>query len=118
VALLRESPPQWTRWRLVKSAGQRTRDVGPVSRFRLMNSCHVAGHQAFHPFHFGPRPFPFGHPQDPLGFKLSGKWVFPVIEDTRARTSFIFVATSLRGYLLPAWGSPSASRHVSPSIDN
>ncbi|XP_014603350.1 PREDICTED: uncharacterized protein LOC106786453 isoform X1 [Polistes canadensis] len=29
-------------------------------------------HQAFHPFHFGPRPFPFGHPQDPLGFKLSG----------------------------------------------
>ncbi|KYM99539.1 Protein lozenge [Cyphomyrmex costatus] len=28
-------------------------------------------HQAFHPFHFGPRPFPFGHPQDPLGFKLS-----------------------------------------------
>ncbi|KMR05357.1 protein lozenge [Lasius niger] len=30
-------------------------------------------HQAFHPFHFGPRPFPFGHPQDPLGFKLSGK---------------------------------------------
>lgn len=29
-------------------------------------------HQAFHPFHFGPRPFPFGHPQDPLGFKLTG----------------------------------------------
>ncbi|XP_034951507.1 uncharacterized protein [Chelonus insularis] len=29
-------------------------------------------HQAFHPYHFGPRPFPFGHPQDPLGFKLSG----------------------------------------------
>ncbi|XP_063985001.1 runt-related transcription factor 2-like [Diachasmimorpha longicaudata] len=28
--------------------------------------------QAFHPYHFGPRPFPFGHPQDPLGFKLSG----------------------------------------------
>ncbi|KAH0547326.1 hypothetical protein KQX54_018687 [Cotesia glomerata] len=28
-------------------------------------------HQAFHPYHFGPRPFPFGHPQDPLGFKLS-----------------------------------------------
>ncbi|XP_058803848.1 runt-related transcription factor 2-like isoform X2 [Phymastichus coffea] len=26
----------------------------------------------FHPFHFGPRPFPFGHPQDPLGFKLTG----------------------------------------------
>lgn len=33
----------------------------------------VPGHQPFHPFHFGPRPFPFGHPQDPLGFKLSGK---------------------------------------------
>ncbi|XP_033335791.1 uncharacterized protein LOC117226002 isoform X1 [Megalopta genalis] len=32
----------------------------------------TVGHQAFHPFHFGPRPFPFGHPQDPLGFKLSG----------------------------------------------
>ncbi|XP_014207881.1 uncharacterized protein LOC106638979 [Copidosoma floridanum] len=29
-------------------------------------------HQAFHPFHFGPRQFHFGHPQDPLGFKLSG----------------------------------------------
>ncbi|XP_011497248.1 PREDICTED: uncharacterized protein LOC105361694 [Ceratosolen solmsi marchali] len=29
-------------------------------------------HQAFHPFHFGPRSFHFGHLQDPLGFKLSG----------------------------------------------
>ncbi|XP_043279867.1 uncharacterized protein [Venturia canescens] len=27
---------------------------------------------AFHPYHFGPRPFPFGHPQDTLAFKLSG----------------------------------------------
>ncbi|XP_024942491.1 uncharacterized protein LOC107269426 isoform X2 [Cephus cinctus] len=26
----------------------------------------------FHPFHFGPRSYPFGHPQDPLGFKFSG----------------------------------------------
>ncbi|XP_039283412.1 runt-related transcription factor 3-like isoform X2 [Nilaparvata lugens] len=35
-------------------------------------------HQQFHPFHFGPRPFPFGNPLDPqrlgegLPFKLSG----------------------------------------------
>ncbi|KAF0766956.1 runt-related transcription factor 1-like isoform X2 [Aphis craccivora] len=34
--------------------------------------------QGFHPFHFGPRPFPFGTPLDPnriaeLPLKLSGK---------------------------------------------
>jgi len=45
----------------------------------------VAGHQPFHPFHFGPRPFHFGNPLDPgqrvpdplvgtLPFKLTGKY--------------------------------------------
>jgi hypothetical protein len=45
----------------------------------------VAGHQPFHPFHFGPRPFHFGSPLDPgqrvpdplvgtLPFKLTGKY--------------------------------------------
>ncbi|XP_046602901.1 uncharacterized protein LOC124296694 isoform X1 [Neodiprion virginianus] len=29
-------------------------------------------HQAFHPYHFGPRTFTFAHPQDHLGFKLTG----------------------------------------------
>lgn len=38
--------------------------------------CPVSGHQAFHQFHFGPRPFTFGHPQDPLGFKLPGELPF------------------------------------------
>jgi hypothetical protein len=44
----------------------------------------VTGHQPFHPFHFGPRPFHFGNPLDPgqrvpnplvgsLPFKLTGK---------------------------------------------
>ncbi|KAG8273811.1 hypothetical protein J6590_011356 [Homalodisca vitripennis] len=38
----------------------------------------LSGHQPFHPFHFGPRPFPFGAHLDPqrvaesLPFKLSG----------------------------------------------
>ncbi|XP_050434776.1 runt-related transcription factor 2-like [Adelges cooleyi] len=41
----------------------------------LFNS--LAGNQGFHPFHFGPRPFPFGTPLDPnriaeLPLKLSG----------------------------------------------
>ncbi|XP_060850608.1 runt-related transcription factor 3-like isoform X1 [Rhopalosiphum padi] len=41
----------------------------------LFNS--FAGNQGFHPFHFGPRPFPFGTPLDPnriaeLPLKLSG----------------------------------------------
>lgn len=42
----------------------------------LFNS--FAGNQGFHPFHFGPRPFPFGTPLDPnriaeLPLKLSGE---------------------------------------------
>lgn len=53
----------------------------------LIGYSHVPGHQAFHPFHFGPRPFPFGHPQDPLGFKLSGKCPsVPRIEPTAPHT--------------------------------
>lgn len=41
---------------------------------------YVPGNQAFHPFPFAPRPFPFGGPLDPqrvgdplASFKLSGK---------------------------------------------
>lgn len=45
----------------------------------LFNS--FAGNQGFHPFHFGPRPFPFGTPLDPnriaeLPLKLSGNHFF------------------------------------------
>lgn len=87
-----------------------------IARRQFMNSSHVIGHQAFHPFHFGPRPFPFGHPQDPLGFKLSGKSVLSSQRHTRGlhhlrRDEFARVPGSGEAHL-------QASRHVSPSIDN
>jgi len=57
----------------------------------LFNSF-AGNHQGFHPFHFGPRPFPFGTPLDPnriaeLPLKLSGK-------TTTSRVSIIFLPTT------------------------
>ncbi|XP_016841568.1 runt-related transcription factor 3 isoform X2 [Nasonia vitripennis] len=64
--MLQTSPPQIaTLSKAIKVTVDGPRE--PRSKTHLF-----LGHQAFHPFHFGPRPFPFGHPQDPLGFKLSG----------------------------------------------
>ncbi|XP_075210248.1 uncharacterized protein LOC142317575 [Lycorma delicatula] len=51
---------------------------GPREPRSKTSMCLFSGHQQFHPFHFGPRPFPFGNPLDPqrigegLPFKLSG----------------------------------------------
>ncbi|RZF47686.1 hypothetical protein LSTR_LSTR005703 [Laodelphax striatellus] len=51
---------------------------GPREPRSKTNFSFISGHQQFHPFHFGPRPFPFGNPLDPqrlgdgLPFKLSG----------------------------------------------
>lgn len=65
---------QWVNWCVL------VRSINIIKLNRvlglLFNS--FAGNQGFHPFHFGPRPFPFGTPLDPnriaeLPLKLSGK---------------------------------------------
>lgn len=72
----------------------------------------VAGHQPFHPFHFGPRPFHLGNPLDPghrvpdplvgtLPFKLTGKRCVPWSLYSGAWISFLrHVGRSDKAYVI------------------